>query len=173
MFRNFILAVCLAIALGESGAQQVGHLKVLSVRSVSDEERRHRVPDYMGNAILAVLRYESPADSGVFIYEPTVSAPTGYTLKRTGKFVRWIAIDSPEEFDKSPGLLKLKNKLGDGWIYLPPHAAIEWEFLTIPLSPDEESAKSIFVRRRADNSPNEVISEWFRLPAAGQDPTKP
>ncbi len=161
MLKMITLLTCFSACLCIF-AQDAGTLSVISKRPLNSDERRARVPDYFGETVAVTLRYESPYKSGVYLYEPKANAPAGYLVIRKRDVVLWKAMDSAVESTSSPGFKALESKLGPGWIYLPPHSALEWEFLTNSRVENEEIAKTVFVRKGKTKPPIELRSAWYR-----------
>lgn len=143
---------------GQSGAS--GTLKVLSMHRMSEAEIRAHPDDFPGARVVVTFRYESPKDLSVFLYAPQNCPPEGYLIKRTGDQVIWFAA-LVNGTQGSPGFGKLKREIGEGWIFLPPNSAIEWQTKTVNSSPGSENARSVFVKGKHEATPHEVLSNWF------------
>jgi len=145
----------------DSKNDELGTLKVLLMHRMSAAEIQAHPDDYLGARVVVTLRYESPKDRSVYLYAPPNCPPEGYFVKRTGGQIIWVAA-LVNGTQGSPGFGKLKRGIGEGWIFLPPNSAIEWQTRTEDSSPGSENARSVFVKGLHEASPHEVLSDWFK-----------
>jgi hypothetical protein len=161
-------------SVGQPGERKdLGTLRVLSVRKMSNEEYKNRVTDQIGAEYSVRFRFEAPADHAVLVYAMNCGEPAGYALTRRGKEVRWsFAIRPGEDPSKSPGFKRFGAELlterDACWIRMYPLSAYEWETEEEPTASGAEIAQSIFVKRRTDPEPTELISPWYTVPATQQ-----
>jgi hypothetical protein len=146
-------------------SNDLGRLRVLNVRLMSAEEYKRRVVDYIGATYTVRLRFEAPADRGVYVYAPNIVEPIGYSLERTGSAIRWLVGTEGLDDSRSPGFPHLEKAFGKGWLFLPAQAALEWEAEIEPIANGKEDAKSVFVREGLTASPRELISDWYSTQA--------
>jgi hypothetical protein len=146
--------------LSSSQSVAFGTLKVISMHRMSPAEIRAHPDDYLDARIVLVLRFESPSNRSVYLYAPPNCPPEGYLVERTGGKVVWFASHVNGK-EGSPGFQKLQREIGDGWIYLPPNSAIEWQTRTVDTAVGSEHAWSVFVKGRHEAKPHEVLSNWF------------
>jgi hypothetical protein len=159
-----ILMLIPIAAFEQPGKAAIGALRSLGARRMSTEEYNRRVHDDIGAIFSLRLRFEAPEDHGVYVYAPSGGMPFGYSLERSGNNIRWVTGNSTLNGTDSPGFLYLRNQFGDGWLFLPARAALEWEVVVDSTNAGHEDARSIFVKQREDESPREVTSTWFATP---------
>jgi hypothetical protein len=128
---------------------------------MNEAEYKRRVTDNIGALYSIRLRFDSPAEHGIYIYAPNANFPLGYSLEQKDGVTRWITGSGGGDGSKSPGFEHLEAMAGQGWLFVPMHAAIEWDVDVNPTPAGSESAKSVFVKRTSNGKASEVTSTWF------------
>jgi hypothetical protein len=152
-------------------ASDLGSLRVLTVHRLSNAEQKAQPLDYIGANKRIRLRFEAPKRNSVYLYAPSECPPEGYVLERKDGKIIWLASLRKEDPSMSPGFADLKSQLGDGWIFLPASAAIEWDVDTEPTPDGIQRARSVFVIKKKGQPGTEVLSNWFEIsPSAEKTP---
>lgn len=164
VFLIALIVVCfLVVAHAQVAvrATQDGALKVLSVRKMTEEEYKRRVHDDIGATYTVRLRYEAPATRGIYVYAPNGAVPLGYSLEKSGATVRWLVGAGGGDGSHSPGVQRLEDQMGKGWLFLTAQSALEWEVEVDPTAIGKEDAASVFTRETLTGMPKELVSDWF------------
>ncbi|MGA3316522.1 MAG: hypothetical protein ABSC64_08785 [Candidatus Korobacteraceae bacterium] len=176
--RTILLLSCTLLMAGVISHAQLEHrdlgvLRVVSIQKIGDNDPQRERSDYLGANVRIRLRFEAPRESSIYVYAPAECPPEGYVLERKNGVTVWLASLKKGNASVSPGFADLKSELGDGWIFLPPGAAMEWNVDTEPTPVGVQRARSVFVSKRKGSAATEVLSEWFETKPPDSSTTVP
>lgn len=163
------LLFCLAIgARLESSPKGLSDVKfeVVSVRVLTDQEALDRSPDFIGPNVAVRLRLSTSNRGVSFCGYAQVLLPIGFQVKWTdqGRML-WVWGNlGPEERPTSPGLEPLTSGFPAVWHSLYANSALEWEELDSTSYAGEKHAFTVFLRRRDEDSPVELVSDPYMVP---------
>jgi len=149
-------------ALGQAPLAQ---LKVISVRKVSNADHTKRASRTIGSKYVVRLRLEVGGDQGVYVLllGSIGTPPLGYAVERNTRGVVWLDGDRGEDQSTSPGVERLKKRLGARWILFPASATYEWEIEADSSGVGTDESRSIFIRADLKRPPTELLSSWFKV----------
>lgn len=148
--------------------------EVISVRVMSDQESAKVAgPDFVGADVLVRFRLSASSQDISFYGFEYNKKPIGHQTKwsRDGK-MRVYPIGTKEGKAASPGIGDLRS-FGSptAWFHLDAGKSVEFEVLDGTSSAREKHGTSAFVRFLPDETPVEIFSESYVVPAAVR--TKP
>jgi hypothetical protein len=160
---TFLALQCAGFAQGRSDAQpgKLGHLLVLRVANVNDDDGSAKVSDYLGAKLRVRFRYQAPEDKNVYLYAPPACPPEGYVLDKTKGDTFWLAATPQKRHRESPGFAVLRSQLGEGWVYMPKRSAIEWDVDMEEPPSGVQRARSVFVSEDRGKTAWEIVSSWL------------
>ncbi len=177
--NRYVLACCLLIAGAPTPtvpSNQPRDIKfeVISVKVMSDKESTKIAgPDFIGVDVLVRLRLSAASQDISFYAVKFNKEPIGHRTKWSadGK-MQVYPIGSKEAKEVSPGVDDMgRVGLPTAWLLLAGGKTVEWEILDGTGDAGEKHGTSVFVRFLPDETPVEIFTGPYVVPAAPR--TKP
>ena len=177
--NSYILACCLLItgALAPTvPSNQLGDIKfeVISVKVMSDKESTKIAgPDFIGANVLVRLRLSAAIRDISFFAVKFNKEPIGHRTKWFGDGKMQVyPIGAKVAREVSPGIGDMgRVGLPTAWFPLAAGKTVEWEVLDGTGDVGEKHGTSVFVRFLPDETPVEIFTGPYVVPAAPR--TKP
>jgi hypothetical protein len=157
------------VLLGQGSLPTGAKFEIVSVKVLPPAAAAKRSPDTIGPDNVVVRLRLSCANLGFYFYTWRDGVvPVGYKVKITDAGPVWLnKMPGQTQQGGSPGIAKLNSFVPGVWRLMSGHdrPAIEWDELDSTSARGEKHAFTVFIKLREDDTPIEIVSDSYVVPA--------